>query len=417
MAWIKKRGAVWYIGYLNEEGIKRRRATKARTGAEAQRIADELERKCERIRLGIDDGAPEPMTLRELSVKYLATVSKLQRSYSDTEGRIRLHILPVLGDKQISRIKPSDVEELLTSKAKELSLASRRHLRVHLNAMFGFAIKRLKAMRGENPVMHVPQIKVIKKSPRHLTTEQAGRLLRKSGDWQLLLLTAVFTGLRKGELMGLKWSDIHFERQIILVARSYNHDTTKGGRERPVAIHSVLLAALKAAHEKSLSPYVFPGPDGKMRTRNFNAPARLRTALKAAGIVSGYRHSCRRKGCGKKIETQVDDVLSCPDCGFRMWAEGLAAKFTFKDLRSTFGTLAYEATGNIRFVQESLGHTDVRVTEGHYSVQRPGHLLAQTELIQLSLTAGTQLAPMGNGATQTGLETTSTHPIGPEENP
>lgn len=57
----------------------------------------------------------------------------------------------------------------------------------------------------------------------------------------------------------------------------------------------------------------------------------------------------------------------------------------FKHLRSTWGTLAYAATGDIRLVQAVLGHADVATTEAHYARALPEHLAAGSEKVAAAL--------------------------------
>jgi integrase len=385
VAFVRQRGSVWYVGWTDETGRQVQRATKARTKTEARRLADELERKAERVRLGLEDAAPDPVTLAEVARNYLSLVTAGQRSHQSTEGRIRLHILPALGARPIHAIRPVEIEALLAQMERDGYAAStRRHVRVHLRAMFEFARRRMRVLRRENPVDAVPQVMVTKRSPRFLTIPQAEALLGAAEGWRLLLLAAVLTGLRKGELCGLRWEDVDLERRIVTVRRSYDHDTTKGGRERVVAIALRLLADLEAARRTAASPWVFPGPTGEMR-RHFDPSKMLAAALKRAGLVEGYRMTCRRQDC-RHVEPELAPVkarVECPECRFLLWPVAVPMRLTFKDLRSTFGTLGYEATGDIRFIQASLGHADVRTTEGHYAALQAAHLLTQTDRMRL----------------------------------
>lgn len=376
----------WYACYLDEHGERRQVGTKARTRTEAQKDAEDLERKASRVLRGLEEGALEPTLFSALVEERLRVVTRNQRSAKNTEIRIRKHLLPVFGSKFIHRIRPSEMEALLAEKArgeKPLSAQTRKHLRNDLNALFNFAIKRMRVLKGENPVAHVPQVKVPRKRPRSLTVEQAQRLLEKAGSRRFILVFAILTGLRKGEICGLKWADLDLPHRVIHVSRSYANDTTKGGQPRVVAVHRELVPLLEAERARAKSPYVFPGEDGQMR-RFFNGVSVLRAAMKEAGIVEAYVLSCRRQGCKQPKEESSEKVQkSCPKCGFALWCEPRAPKLLFKDLRSTFGTLAYEATGNIRFVQEQLGHSDDRITREHYASQRVQHLIAQTDLIAL----------------------------------
>ena len=66
-------------------------------------------------------------------------------------------------------------------------------------------------------------------------------------------------------------------------------------------------------------PWLFPHADGTMRDKTWQPEDILRRALKRAGIVTGYTHKCRRRGCGHE-ETHADaGQRRCPRCRFALW--------------------------------------------------------------------------------------------------
>ena len=78
-----------------------------------------------------------------------------------------------------------------------------------------------------------------------------------------LYATAVFTGMRAGELAGLRWDGVSFERRLITVQRSFD-GPTKAGDVRYVPILDVLLPILKQWHELHPGTLVFTNRDGRM---------------------------------------------------------------------------------------------------------------------------------------------------------
>ena len=86
--------------------------------------------------------------------------------------------------------------------------------------------------------------------------------------------------------------------RLITVRRSHDRDTTKGGHADAIPIAAELKPFLEAAISASPSELVFPRPDGRMMARGIQLELILRRALRRAKIVIGYRHVCRRKGCG-----------------------------------------------------------------------------------------------------------------------
>jgi integrase len=117
-------------------------------------------------------------------------------------------------------------------------------------------------------------------------------------NWQPMFATAIYAGLRKGELIGLRKTDVDLSLRLLTVARSYNRDTTKGGHADRIPIAAELVPYLERAISASSSELVFPAPNGSMMREGVDLVGVLRRALGRAGIVTGWRHVCRRKGCG-----------------------------------------------------------------------------------------------------------------------
>lgn len=85
--------------------------------------------------------------------------------------------------------------------------------------------------RGANPVEQVARRKLTKPPPPPvLRVEEVPAFLQAAEpEWRPLLAAAIWTGMRKGELLGLRKRDLDFNERTITVARSYGADTTKGG--------------------------------------------------------------------------------------------------------------------------------------------------------------------------------------------
>jgi integrase len=117
--------------------------------------------------------------------------------------------------------------------------------------------------------------------------------------------------------------------------------------------------------EATDSLLVFPGADGGLRKEESKPNGPLRTALKRAGIVVGYRHTCRR--CGFVQERESGDVKRCPTCGYKLWPVALPRPITIHSLRHTTGTLLAKNGISLRIIQEVLRHADIDVTAEHYT--------------------------------------------------
>jgi hypothetical protein len=130
--------------------------------------------------------------------------------------------------------------------------------------------------------------------------------------------------------------------RTLRVGRSNDADTTKGGHEDLLPIPDELAPWLEAAVQVSRSELVFPAEDGEQRDPGTKLQHVLRRALGRAGIVTGYVHKCRRKGCVFEEQLPHPDAGRCPKCDMRLWPKALPKKLRFHDLRHSNGDAAPE---------------------------------------------------------------------------
>lgn len=142
--------------------------------------------------------------------------------------------------------------------------------------------------------------------------------------WRPLFATAVYTGVRKGELLALRKSDVDLTAGTVVVARSHASDTTKGGHADLLPIAEGLVPFLREALATSTSELLFPAEDGSQRAPDSALHKVLRRALGRAGQVEGYNHVCQRKGCGYVVKKSHAVPEPCPRCGMKLWPKPMA---------------------------------------------------------------------------------------------
>jgi hypothetical protein len=222
-----------------------------------------------------------------------------------------------------------------------------------------------------------------KRAPAFLEPHEVARLLAElSPVDRPLVAMALYAGLRKGELFGMRKSDVDLKRRLLMVRRSYDRDTTKGAREEAVPIAAALVPFLEEALATSNSPLLFPDADGEMRTEHDKLGKRLRTALNHAGIVEAYMHLCRRcKRNGTPHEEKHPDCerRRCAKCNMLLWAKPIPRRFRLRDTRHTTATLLLSAGVDLYAVARILRHTDPKITFETYAHLVPGYLHAQID--------------------------------------
>ena len=198
-----------------------------------------------------------------------------------------------------------------------------------------------------NPANAVTKPRVVRREMRVVDMETLAAILDACDDPDLgrLINLAVHTGLRAGELLGLRWADISWEHSVLQVKRARNEFAEAGFAEpktaagrRAIALSSreiAILRAHRAAQRErrlSLGPLwsrqdlVFPRPNGK--------PGNV------SNLARQWRALCGRVG---------------------------VAGVRFHDLRHTSATIALVSGVHPKIVQERLGHSTISVTLDTYS--------------------------------------------------
>ncbi|MEZ4819964.1 MAG: site-specific integrase [Bdellovibrionota bacterium] len=145
-----------------------------------------------------------------------------------------------------------------------------------------------------------------------------------------LYATAIFTGMRAGEIAGLRWNDIDLNKRLIRVQRSFN-GPTKSGKERVVPILDALLPLLKHWRLKNPLQVVFPNSVGNLRQPSDR-------------IFQEVFQKCLKKAGLNRIK--------------------------FHDLRHTFASHWMMNNGSLYRLKDILGHSTIKMTE-HYAHLAP----------------------------------------------
>jgi integrase len=385
-----KRGR-WYLRVRDQLGRWRDKVCTARSKTEAKRLVAELETKYERVRLGLETLPPEDGggTLGDLLAWWLKTYSIGSPSHDRNVATLGKHFRsPGIADLCLVEVTSGKIESFIQDRAESLAPQTLNHLRRFVLTAFNCA-KRAGRWQGANPAKEVRRRRVPKGKPEFLRLHEVPLVLRAVPKrWQPLFATAIYTGLRKGELLGLRKSDVDFSTGLITVARSYDHDTTKGGHADAIPIAGELIPYLKAAINSSPSDLVFPHTDGSMLSRHTPLEEVLRRALAHAGVVTAYIHVCRKKGCDHKEAAQDAQLRHCPVHGMKLWPKAQVRPIRFHDLRHTTGSLLLMAGANPAAVQRILRHSDPRITTEVYGHLLPGYLRSEIDKLAFEPKAG-----------------------------
>ena len=167
----------------------------------------------------------------------------------------------------------------------------------------------------KNPISEVKKFRENNRRTRFLSRDEIRRLLAAASDlFRPILIMALHTGMRRGEIMKIEWRDVDLRNRILRVRES------KSGKQRTIPIDETLHATLRGLPSRSKKGLVFPSPVTGNPWTDFRR--QFRKALKKAKIKD----------------------------------------LRFHDLRHTFASHLVRARVDIRTVQELLGHADLTMT-------------------------------------------------------
>jgi integrase len=268
------------------------------------------------------------------------------------ESDLRNHIVPFFGSCDLAKIEPEDIERYIAVKRKTLAAKT---IRNHLGTMHSvFELGLRKRWCQKNPVKLADR-PVIKKTETRIKFLDQGELEKVVSTSfpddafgriePALYLTAAMTGLRQGELLGLRWRDVDFSARRVRVVAPYVrgefNDPKSEGSGRSVPMAERVAGTLAALRDRSLyrmdSELVFAHPE-------------TGHPLDRSKLVRRF------KGALQRAETR---------------------KITFHELRHTFGTRMAAAGVPLRTIQYWMGHADAKTTQV-YAHYQPSDAEAET---------------------------------------
>jgi integrase len=310
----------YYLLYTDEQGKRKQKSLGHTDARKAERQRAQFERE---LRMGIVE--LESMKLSEFLEDSLRRTKGQVRenTLSEYDSAMR-HFIEVTGDIDYLRVKHEHGERFVQACLDcGNSPATARKKISALKRLFQMAIER--GQLEENPFRHVCKPRVPKRRIRIYSDDECIRLMnaaRKSQigspvRWDLLIVTALNTGLRRGELLNITWHDIDFEKQVVEVSPKRDTDQTwewhikdTERRRVPLTPEVVGLLAQHQAEQPTGYPYVFIPPfrydriqllrrKGAWSVRKGNCPLnnftrRFRAILFRAGIEQGEFHDLRR---------------------------------------------------------------------------------------------------------------------------
>jgi integrase len=311
----------------------------------------------EALREALDGLVVGVSTLHDLTVsEYLdswlagkhALKPKTVAGYKDA---INLYLRPGLGHIRLRELRAEHLDRFYESirigrRGRPLSPSSIRRVHATLRSALNSAVKR--RLIPYNSALHVELAPENPKRPQPWTAEECRTFLRRSAEDRLITMyhLMIVTGLRRGEALGLRWSDVDLERSHLVV------------RQQITEVHGRAIV-------------------GKPKTKRSQRNVALDAAVAAALLEHRGRQQRERATWGRP--TSPDDLVFTREDGKPVRPEFATRHFQalskkaklreirLHDLRHTSASLALAAGIEMKVVSERLGHSALAITADLYT--------------------------------------------------
>jgi integrase len=283
------------------------------------------------------------------------------RTFESYELTVRLHLAPTLGKLRLDKLGPQHVQALLNRKLKEnLAPRSVAYLRVVLRHALNQALRWELVARNAAALVGPPRV------PRHeikpLAPEQALTFVdaAKGGRLEALYTVALALGMRRGEILGLRWQDVDLDARKVQVRQAIQRiagkltDDGEGGlraaepkterSRRAIAMPETIARSLKAHRVRQLEERMLAG--STWRDSGLIFTTTIGTALEPKTLHRDFK---------------------------RLLVKAGLPPIRLHDLRHSAASLLLAQKVPLRTIMELLGHSSITLTSDTYS-----HLMAPT---------------------------------------
>ncbi len=246
-------------------------------------------------------------------------------------SRVRKYLKPYFKERPLQSIRPIDIREFFNL-YRYLSIDLLKTLKIILNDIFEKAIEN--DICTKNPVLNIKLKSTYKqKKKKALNLEEYERAVQWAIETEHIdILTVLKTGIRRGELLGLRWCDIDFEKKVIKIEQSIG-PPAKSGKGVDFELKSL-------SSNRSI-------PIDEELAENLNKLPKTSELVFQTYNANAY---------GKRIKKPL--LQMAEDCNLPF--------LTLHELRHTYGTVLREKGVDIYSISKLLGHASIEVTAKIY---------------------------------------------------
>jgi integrase len=226
---------------------------------------------------------------REFANKhYLPHAYANKRSAKADESKLRLHLLPLLGNRRIDQITPQELQRYHDQlKSSHCPATANRHLSL-LHRMLKLAVQW--GFLEKNPATGIRKHQENNEVHRYLSAQEIMRFMEALKNEENQVAVAAFklllyTGVRRQEALDARWEHVDLQKRVWFLP------TSKSGKSRHVILNAMAVELLQRQPRLPDNPFVFPG---KIEGKQLNNPQKaFKRVLKTAGIANFRMHDLR----------------------------------------------------------------------------------------------------------------------------
>jgi integrase len=344
-------GNVRYVAelYLGTDAAGKRLVWR-KSGRKRKDVADALAKAIDERNKGMQL-VTEKQTLAEFLTAWLDDVAKPKlrpRVHLRYEQLLRLHVIPHLGHVLVTKLTPQQLQALYSTLGESLAPRTVGHVHRCLHVALETAVRWGLTYRNVADLVEPPRVEATPVTA--LSPAQARQLIAAVADdpHEALYVLAVTTGMRQGEILALRWSDVDLDAGRLQVVRSlamvrgvgpvFQEPKTQKGR-RAIALTSLAIGALRRHRARQREQRLKAGP--RWSDLDLVFPTEIGTPMSARNLLA----------------RSFEPLLA---------RSGLP-KIRFHDLRHSTASLLLAMEKHPKIVQEMLGHATIGITLDTYS--------------------------------------------------
>ncbi len=353
------RSASWYIQFIDADGNRKQKSTKC------SRRVDALKKLSEFQKFIANKPKKNSPTLSSFTVEYLRSLEGTHSKSTTKSYALSLrHFKRIIGDVRLNTITPRHWDNYKTARLNEKralsykcddpeaeAMALQRQSKVAVTTI-NIELRSIHAAMStaarwelitKNPFINLSLVSVPKRTPAFLTLKDAERLLEsiKENWFRDLVIFAINTGMRRGELMSLRWQDVDVEVGAARITNTADF-TTKSGEQRIVSLNEAAISVLNRRQRSEITDRIFTDNHGN--------------ALSPDTVSHKFKRTIRQAGLPETLHLH--------------------------SLRHSFASILVGSGTSLFAVSQLLGHSSTKTSE-IYSHLLPQHLHSEVKKIRI----------------------------------